>query len=315
MKATLRGLARRAACALLPRTLVLAYHHVGDLSQTAPWVTVSKDRFAEQMAFLAASHLVVPLDSLLVALRGGKVPRGGHVVITFDDAALNTFTNALPLLRQNRLPATVFVPTGLVGRQGPFWWDRLACLDRAAAAKGLDLAGFLVRAGLLKDGQWTANLLWRQLRLVEGDRRHEVLDRAAGWLGQAGADGAQGPMDWEQLAAMDASGLVTLGAHTVSHPVLAALDEESLAAEVAGSRDALASLRSFRPVFAYPYGDAAAIGGRVKSAVRQAGFEAAFTTEEKSLSGREEPMALGRVCVDDMPIEDFRWMIDHQLWR
>jgi peptidoglycan/xylan/chitin deacetylase (PgdA/CDA1 family) len=316
MKATLRALARRAACVLQPRTLVLAYHHVGELDRSAPWVTVSPGRFAEQMAFLAASKMVVPLDDLLRDLRCGRMPRGGRVVITFDDAALDTCTNALPILRRFDLPATVFVPTGLVGKPGPFWWDRLAALSRLAAAREQDLADFFVRGGILESGrQWTADMLWRQLRYLDEHKLNAALDCACQWLGASTLGLDQGAMSWQQLAGMDEDGLVTFGAHSVSHPVLRAMDETRLEAEIAGSRDALGEFKSFRKVFAYPYGDAAAIGKRVESAVRQAGFEAAFTTEEKALTGREDRMALGRVCVDDMALDDFRWAIDHHLGR
>jgi peptidoglycan/xylan/chitin deacetylase (PgdA/CDA1 family) len=315
MRAALRTLARRAVCAVRPRTLVLAYHHVGDRAATAPWVTVSPDSFAEQMAFLADNGLVLPLDQLLAELRRGRVPRGGHVVLTFDDAALDTYTTAFPLLRRLGLPATVFVPTGLVGRPGPFWWDRLSRLSRAAAEQDVDLGDFFVRAGVLGGGPWIEDSMWRRVRLLDEDPRNEALDRAAEWLKEDGEINGARSMGWDQLAELDASGLITLGAHTVSHPVLAALDPDRLAAEVTGCRDALSGFKSFRKVFAYPYGDAPAIGDWAKRAVREAGFEAAFTTEETALAGREDRMALGRVCIDEMAFDEFRWAIDHHLGR
>jgi peptidoglycan/xylan/chitin deacetylase (PgdA/CDA1 family) len=257
---------------------------------------------------------VLPLDSLLAELRRDRVPRGGHVVLTFDDAALDTYTTAFPALRRLDLPATVFVATGLVGRPGPFWWDQLACLRRAAAGRGDDLAAFFVRTGVLEDGpKWDDDALWRRVRLLDDSRREQALSRATEWLGDHDRVAEPGAMTWEQLAELDASGLITLGAHTVSHPTLSSLDAERLTAEVTGSRDALARFRSFRKVFAYPYGDSAAIGERVENAVRDAGFEAAFTTEETALGRHETPMTLGRVCVDEMSLDEFRWVIDHHL--
>lgn len=317
MKAALRSLARRAVCALRSRTLVLAYHHVGDAGDTAPWVTTSRGRFAEQMAFLAENRMVLSMDQLLADLRQGRVPRGGGVVVTFDDAALDTYSIAIPVLRHHGMPAVLFVPTGLVGLPGSFWWDRLYRLGRAAAARGgSDLAAFFVRVGALEDGtKGEDGALWLKLRLLDAGRREEALGRAAEWLGEDESASAPGAMSWDQLADLDASGLITLGAHTVSHPVLACLGEDQLAAEVTGCRDALAGFRSFRKVFAYPYGDAAAIGAKSRQAVRDAGFEAAFTTDETALAGTEDRTALGRVCVDDMPLEEFRWMIDHHLGR
>lgn len=268
------------------------------------------------MAFLAENRMVLSLDRLLRDLRQGRVPRGGRVVVTFDDAALDTYSIAFPVLRRHGLPAALFVPTGLVGLPGAFWWDRLYRLSRAAAARGLDLAAFFIRVGALEDGlKAESGALWLKLRLLDGGRREEAFGQAVEWLGEDDGASAPGAMTWEQLADLDASGLITLGAHTVSHPALACLGEDQLAAEVTGSRDALTRFRSFRKVFAYPYGDAAAIGAKARQTVREAGFEAAFTTDEAALSGTEDLTALGRVCVDDMPLEEFRWMIDHHLGR
>lgn len=275
---------------------------------------MSLARFEEQMAFLAESRLALPMDRLLAGLRRGRAPRGGRVVVTFDDASLDTYTTAFPVLRRLGLPATVFVPTGLVGRPGPFWWDRMSRLGRAAAAAGRDFAAFLVRLGLLEDGpKWDDDALWRRVRMIDPGRRDEAFDRAAEWLGDDAGTGAPGAMSWGQLADLDASGLITLGAHTVSHPVLATLDKDRLKAETTECRDALAGFRSFRMTFAYPYGDAAAVGAAARRAAREAGYEAAFTTEEAAITGKEERTALGRVCVDDMPIDEFRWVIDHHL--
>jgi peptidoglycan/xylan/chitin deacetylase (PgdA/CDA1 family) len=294
---------------------VLAYHHVGDTEQTAPWVTVSAEQFAEQIAFLASQRLVLPLDQLLAELRCGRVPRGGHVVVTFDDAALDTLTVALPILRRHAVPATVFVPTGLLGQSGSvFWWDRLSRLGRSAAKRNLCLGAFLVRAGVLNEElKWDDDKLWRRLRLLDDGRRRAALDRVADWLPEDSGANASRPMTWDELAELDRSDLITLGAHTISHPVLASLDEKGLTAEVTGSRDALAGFRSFRKVFAYPYGDAPAIGVQAERAVSRAGFEAAFTTEEVALAGHENRMALGRVCIDEMSLESFRWVIDRHL--
>ncbi len=44
------------------------------------------------------------------------------VAITFDDSYRSVFEHALPILAEHGLPATVFVPTGHVGADGPMTW-------------------------------------------------------------------------------------------------------------------------------------------------------------------------------------------------
>jgi peptidoglycan/xylan/chitin deacetylase (PgdA/CDA1 family) len=316
VKATLRALRRRAVCAWRPRTLVLAYHHVAQPGATAPWVTVSPARFAEQMAFLADTGLALSLDELLADLRRGRTPSGGRVLVTFDDATRDTAAVACPILRRLGVPATLFIPTGLVGAQQDYWWNRLHRLATTASARGLQLAGWLRRFGVrIPDGEQRPDGLWRSFRFLDDDRREELLEAAAEWLGVEGeAPGAEA-MSRAELEQLDGDGLYTFGAHTVRHPVLAGLAPHRLAAEVGESRDALVSYGSFRDVFAYPYGDESAIDASAVEAVRAAGFKAAFTTHEGALAGREDPLLLDRVCIDDMALDDFRWVVDAFLTR
>jgi peptidoglycan/xylan/chitin deacetylase (PgdA/CDA1 family) len=313
MKAYIRTLVRRAACLRRPRCLVLTYHHVWNPRETAPWITVSPDEFAEQMAFLSGQRLVVPLDVLMSDLRRGRCTGGGRVVVTIDDASADVYGVIYPILRRYGVPATVFVPTGLVGTARPFWWNRLYALGRAAEFRGVNFRPVLGRAcpGLADD--MPLDVLWRPLRVLPSSRREELLDACVEALGFSPAIDSPGPMNWEQIDHLDRSGLITLGAHTVTHPMLGVLSPDEAASEIVGSRDALAKYTSFRNVFAYPYGDPPVVTDQVKKIVREAGFEAAFTTEPRSLRGSEDRMALGRVCIDGLRLAEFQYVIDHYL--
>jgi peptidoglycan/xylan/chitin deacetylase (PgdA/CDA1 family) len=264
------------------------------------------------MAYLAAGHLAVDLDALLAELRQGRVPRGGRVLVTLDDGARDACTTAWPILRHFGIPATVFVPAGLVG-QGPFWWNRLYRLAEVAKTRGLDLEGFLAHAGApLPRSGMRERSLWNSLRQVEGRPRDDLLAAAAEWLGEDGGEAA-GPMSRKHLEAMDGDSLITIGAQSFSHTVLAGLDAKRLALEVAGSREELEGLLSFRAVFAYPCGDGPVVDAAAVRAVHEGGFEAAFTTAQGSLTGAEAPLLLGRLAAEGLGADDFPHVIDHLL--
>lgn len=81
-------------------------------------------------------------------------------------------------------------------------------------------------------------------------------------------------MDEEQIRECAANGLVTIGAHSVSHPRMTALGDDGLADEVEGSKAVLEDLTGkVVDLLAYPFGDA---DDRVAQAVEAAGFRAAF---------------------------------------
>ncbi|HVS36425.1 MAG TPA: polysaccharide deacetylase family protein [Gemmataceae bacterium] len=306
MKAFVRSLVRRAVCAWRPRTLVLAYHHVCELGTTAPWITTSPARFAEQMRYLARNGLAVSMDRLLADLRGGGRPPGGRILVTLDDAFTDTWEIAYPILRDAGVPAALFVPTGLIGGDRPGWWDRTFRLSRAAASQGADIDSLLAPGA--GDPERCESLRW-----LDESEREERLGRAAAVLEAPGLEDGPTPMTWGQIAALDRTGLFTLGGHTVSHRVLTGLTDEEIAAEADEARVALSGFASFRPVFAYPYGDDRAFDSRVQRIVQAAGFEAGFTTEQKPIAASDDRMALGRVCIDDLRIDEFRWLIDHYL--
>ena len=111
-----------------PRTLVILNYHGVEAGEAA--------RFERQIRFLQRRWRFLGLEELLPAREGGPVPaRAAHV--TFDDALQSMADNALPVLRRLGVPATVFVPTGLVEAPAPSGrperrvmnWETIRSLD------------------------------------------------------------------------------------------------------------------------------------------------------------------------------------------
>lgn len=115
--------------------VILAYHSIGE---NEAFFTVSPHNFEKQLKFLRDDNWnVVSLPALTSLLKEQKEIPKKTVVVTFDDAYSDFIENALPLLEKYQIPATLFVPTGLVGtkmknREGyelPIMdWNQLQCL-------------------------------------------------------------------------------------------------------------------------------------------------------------------------------------------
>jgi peptidoglycan/xylan/chitin deacetylase (PgdA/CDA1 family) len=97
--------------------MLLLYHRVGD--GTAE-IELPASAFEAQLRYLAARRDVIPLDR---SLTDGRI---GGVVVTFDDGTPDFHHTVLPLLVRYRVPATLYLATGLVdgGRTG-LSWDQL----------------------------------------------------------------------------------------------------------------------------------------------------------------------------------------------
>lgn len=94
--------------------VVLIYHRVGARSDLD--VDLPTGQFERQLAALAASGRVQPLDAALDALGSPGIPEADPVVITFDDGTADFAELAVPLLARYRLPATLYVATDFVER-------------------------------------------------------------------------------------------------------------------------------------------------------------------------------------------------------
>lgn len=111
-----RQLARAAGAGEAAGATVLIYHRVG--SGTGDERDLTTAAFAAQLDALAR-HDVVSLDAALDRLDAGD--RRATVVLTFDDGFADVHAHAWPLLRERRLPFTLYLATGYVG--GTMHWE------------------------------------------------------------------------------------------------------------------------------------------------------------------------------------------------
>lgn len=100
-----------------PHRLVILYYH----GMPANF----HSNFSSQIDIISARVKIVPADYHDTDLRGGR-----SVAITFDDAFASVLNNAIPILRARRLPATIFVPVGSLGRR-PFWEQELGSVHES----------------------------------------------------------------------------------------------------------------------------------------------------------------------------------------
>ena len=103
------------------------YHRIGDPG-CDPWgLAVSPERFAEHLNVLRRNARPIGLRRLAKELGEGTL-KPGAVAVTFDDGYANNLYEAKPLLEHHEVPATVFVTSGMVGREREFWWDELEAI-------------------------------------------------------------------------------------------------------------------------------------------------------------------------------------------
>lgn len=104
------------------RSVILGYHGIARSARDDDlfMLQVPPDRFRAQVEMMAEAGFTFVTTEELVRRAAGGSPPPGLAALTFDDGMRSTFTNALPILRELGIPATVYVPTGWIGGESPW---------------------------------------------------------------------------------------------------------------------------------------------------------------------------------------------------
>lgn len=245
------------------KVVILMYHRVLpcagiDAPFVQPGMYVTPGTFERHLQFLTAHFELLTFRELLAKWDSGDWnDRARYCVMTFDDGWVDNYRYAWPLLRRYGVPATIFLPTSLIGSDSRLWFDRLADV--------------LSRRDRGTPDEWDAQI--EQAKHLSDADRESLIDRLAS--DARGADtGGRRFMTWAEVEEMSRDG-IAFGSHSRSHANLTRLDDAALAAELRGSLDALrARPINHVPVLAYPNGNC---NREVTLAAQAAGYRAAVT--------------------------------------
>jgi peptidoglycan/xylan/chitin deacetylase (PgdA/CDA1 family) len=293
------------------RGAILTFHHVRCWRPADPGF--APNRLLEiEPGFLdetlsTARALGFEIVSLTEAVRRLDEPVGSpFLALTFDDGARDVSQFALPILEHHQAPFTMFVATGFAERTARMWWLELeraiANLDAIDVAVGSDRLFLRARSTEEKRAAWD-KLYW-MLRDGPEERLLAVTARLAE---DAGVDGValvdETCMAWREIIALSEHPLATIGAHSITHRMLAKWPEAVARDEMAASR-ARIEKRIGRPVrhFAYPVGDATSAGPREFELAAALGFVSAVTTRPGMLfdGHRAHKTALPRISINGL---------------
>ena len=228
---------------------------------------------------------LVSLEDAVKRLEYGS-PRP-FVAFTLDDGYADNFAVAHPIFSRHQVPFTVFVTTGFIDRTVPIWWVALEALIRQRDC--VVLSDRVISTRTLPEKNVAYAMIDELVMRLAPDRLcvffDKLLDANPGT--RARAEALAAPLTWADLRTMAATGLATVGCHTVSHRPLSRLEQKTCEIEVRAARDSItAELGKAPQFFAYPYGGPGEIGDVAPKIVAKANFEAAFSVNNRMLLGR-----------------------------
>ena len=215
-------------------------------------LNVSPHHFAEHMEVIARWTIPWSLRDLDRRVRDRS--SRGHSWQSRSTTDIATPHGRCPALERSGIYATVFVTPGAQSGVREMWWDELTRLVMGWAAADIDEAWTLSRA----DDPTPSHARYRQL--FDDLRRAPVASRDTILARLRAGDGLDSParhplLERDEIAKLDASPAIEVGAHTMTHPVLSALRPSQQFEEIAASRAGLEVILGRPPTsFAYPFG-------------------------------------------------------------
>jgi peptidoglycan/xylan/chitin deacetylase (PgdA/CDA1 family) len=326
----LRQLFRCFSNRITPPALILLYHRVAE-SGSDPWfLSVTPQHFAEHLEVIRKRAYPVSLKQLAEALKNGKrSPRS--IAITFDDGYTNSLHRAKPLLERYDIPATVFVISGYVGKSEEFWWDQLDQIllqpRRLPEELHLDIKGSIHAWTLgaaveysqedrrrdagrpAQEAEPGTRLffyhdVWQQLQPLPEELRQKLVDEIAAWAdAEPIVRSTHRALTSEELVILKQGGLIEVGAHTVTHPLLANHSLSFQRNEIRQSKTDLERVLG-HPVtsFSYPHGS---YTEETVALVRDAGFAYACSTVSDTVWRNADLFQLPRFGVGNWSGEEF----------
>jgi peptidoglycan/xylan/chitin deacetylase (PgdA/CDA1 family) len=256
------------------------------------------EEFEQHIAFLAREYEPMPLSTLLEGLRGNAPLPPRAVALTFDDGYRNNLLVAAPILRRYRVPATLFVATGLIGTNQWMWAYELEhmfarySLARLRECAQHPVIGHLCSQDLGKRVAMMACVEY--LKLAPGEML-ELMERLRRLL-PVEQDEENRFLSWDEVRELRNEYGIEIGAHSETHGILVRMSPEEVERELRVCRDTLERELGARPtLFAYPNGDTnptvTELAGRY--------YSAAFTTCPSVCTPLLSPLELPRLAAPE----------------
>jgi peptidoglycan/xylan/chitin deacetylase (PgdA/CDA1 family) len=318
------GVFRRSAAEGLS---IVTYHGVLPegykvIDPTLDGSLVQAAAFREQLRLLRENYNVISPERMLQWCEDQAELPPRPVLVTCDDGLVNVVTDMLPILREAGIPCLFFV-IGLSAEDAPrmLWYEELY-LMLAASGEG----SFSVRLGEVEfvgilGTQSQRRTLWRELTQFLEKCDYESCNRfldvvraklglsdefTPAYLDDPGASRRFRLLGPGELRTLLSAGM-SIGAHTLSHPMLSQLPEDRAWFEIIEGRSRLEKTLG-RDVwaFAYPFGGPVSVSDREFRIAEKAGYKAAFLSFGGGFGAPLPRYALPRIHVTgDMTLAEF----------
>lgn len=259
----------------LPNTII-NFHAVHDVK----WID-------NVLKLLKTNYTMVSINEIKdFYYEGKRLKNACH--ITFDDGDKSFYNNVFPLLKKYNIPASIFISPKITIEGGNFWFQEIRGYNVEKLYKIIgehiknDKEEFIRTPIGAIMRSFTINQIWSIIHVYQSktktQRKPDMNMNAA------------------NILELHHSGLVSIGAHTINHPILKNETYEIAHDEIINSLNGLNLLIQEQVnYFAFPNGiPDVDFSQREINILRDVGVKLAFSTENKTIIQRDNPLSVPR---------------------
>ncbi len=280
------------------KKLIVVYHRIGDTTCDYNRIVVNRDVFISQLDYFQEKYLVLSLDELQ-----NYDGESDCIAITFDDGYEDFWTTAFPIMETRNIPVTVFVCSGRIDQSDEMWMNEIIrmCFFHSKYVEKihLDFCGNNVALPLKSadDRVKTYNTLRRMFCQIGNEKKKQYIESIQKQLGLSNVGRSEYRMlSSTQIVELASNKLITIGAHTVSHPLLGELDEIDFRTEIQASIHSIERISNKKvELFSYPFGNINSYNDKIIQVLQSCGIKRAYTVENRALYEDEYDYTIPRI--------------------
>ena len=246
----------------------------------------SQEEFEKTLLWFRRRYNLVSIHELKELVYEGKSLENA-CMLSVDDGWRSTYDVIFPVMKKYGVPFTVFVSPEVMEKGRNFWYFTLRYCDEA------EVKDIVVRREWFSRDvkRYPAELILKEIPI---DEVYDVLEECLSKHPEISVP--RGFMNSDETLELHRSGLVEIGAHTMTHPILGLEDAERSRKEILDSVEKLSDLLGKQVTnFAYPNGmERVDYGEREMNFAKEAGIEMAFSVDPGLITASSNPLSIHR---------------------
>lgn len=246
----------------------------------------SIEEFEQTFLWFKNRYDLISFDQLKEYINGNLYFKNA-CMLSVDDGWRSTYDVIFPVMKKYRMPFTIFVSPEVCVKESNFWYFIYKYLNQE------EIKNVLIYRKLFSAEvrSFDAEMILKELSI---DLVYDILEEVV--QKHPEIEIPRGFINTKELLEMNASGLVEIGAHSMSHPILANETVERSESEIRISIEELSSIIDKKvKTFAYPNGiEGLDYGQREMDFIKDTSIELAFSVDPDRINSKCNPYSLPR---------------------